>query len=331
MRRREFFALLGSAVAAWPIAGRSQPTAGAKRRVGALIIYAETNPDSHKVRKVLEQSLKALGWKIGQNLDIDYRFGIAERARARDAVADLIALRPDLIFANSVAATRAATQATRDIPIVFNGVSEPVRLGFVSSLSHPGRNVTGFSNLEPSVGGKWLELLKTVAPQITHVTIMFNPSSTKVAEEFAAATATAASHFGITAVEARVHEPADIDKAMKRIGEQLGGSLITPPDTFLGLHFREVVQQERRWRLPAIHPFRYFVDAGSLMSYGPDVEDQFRQAALYINRILHGESPADLPVQQPTKFEFVINLKAAKVLRLNVPSSVLATADEVIE
>ena len=158
-----------------------------------------------------------------------------------------------------------------------------------------------------------------------------DPSSTRVAEEFAAATAVAASHFAVTAVEARVHEPADIDKAMRRLGEQPGGSLITPPDTFLGLHFREVVEQERRWRLPAIHPFRYFVEAGSLMSYGPDVEDQFRQAALYINRILHGENQTNLPVQQPTKFEFVINLKAAKVLGLNVSSSVLATADQVIE
>ena len=240
------------------------------------------------MREVFEQSLSKLGWKVGQNLDIDYRLGIAEPEIAKKAVAELVALKPDLIFANSVAATRAAKEATQEIPVVFNGVSEPISLGFVSSLSHPGGNITGFSNLEPSVGGKWLELLKSIAPQVSHVGIMFNPASTRVAPQFVDAIAAAAPRFALTTAKAPVREAVDIDAAMESLGMKSGGALITLPDTFLGLHFKQIVELEARWRLPAIHPFRYFVDAGSLMSYGPDLVDQFRQAASYIDRIFRG-------------------------------------------
>jgi putative ABC transport system substrate-binding protein len=331
MRRREFTALLGSVAAAWSLPARAEPPVSVKRRIAAMINYAANNPDTHEVRQVFEQSLESFGWTVGRNLTIDYRFGIADPGTAKKAVADLIALKPDLIFANSVAATRAAKEATPDIPIVFNAVSEPVSLGFVTSLSHPGGNITGFSNLEPSVGGKWLELLKSIAPSVSHVGIMYNPASTVVARQFIAAMAAAGPSFGLITVEAPVHEVADIDAAMERLGKEPGGSLITLPDTFLGLHFRHIVELESQWMLPAIHPFRYYADAGSLMSYGPDLVDQFRRAASYINKIFRGEKAADLPVQQPTKFDFVINQKTAKMLGLSVSPELLATADKVIE
>jgi len=331
MRRREFISLVGSAVAAWPTLPQAAPAGPPKRRIGAMLIYADNNPEGHRAREVFEKSLQRLGWKLGQNLEIDYRTGIGQPETARQAVADLLASKPDLIFANSVAATQAAKEATRDIPVVFNGVSEPVSLGFVASLSHPGGNITGFSNFEPSIGGKWIELLKAIAPQASHVEVMFNPNSTRIAAQFITAIQSAAPKFGLTSSEAVVQQSGDIGVAMERLGAQTGGALLTLPDTFLNLYSKQIVDLEMRWHLPAMHPFRYFVDEGSLMSYGPDLVEQFQQAAVYVDKVFRGEKPADLPVQQPTKFNFVINARAAKALGLDVPPALLATADEVIE
>jgi putative ABC transport system substrate-binding protein len=331
MRRRAFIGLIAGAAVTWPFAVRGQQSGAAKRRIGAMIIYAASNPTSRKAQEVFEQSLAQRGWTVNRNLEIDYRWGIADPETAQKAAAELISLKPDLILANSVAATRAAKRATRDIPIVFNGVSEPISLGFVTSLSRPGGNITGFSNLEPSVGGKWLELLKSIAPNISRVGIMYNPVSTVVAPQFVAAAAAAAPSFGLVTVDAPVHQATDIDAAMEQLGKEPGGALITLPDTFLALHSKQIVELEMKWRLPAIHPFKYFVDLGSLMSYGPDLVEQFQQAASYVDKIFRGEKPADLPVQQPTKFEFIINQRAAKMLGLTMPPSLLAVADEVIE
>ena len=331
MRRRDFLGVLGGAAAAWPIAVRAQQTAGMSRRIGVMIIYPESNPTSRKIIAAFQHSLENLGWMVGRNLEIDYRWGVAEPEKAKAAAAQLLSLHPDLLLANSVAATRAAQQATRSVPIVFNGVSEPISLGFVTSLDHPGGNITGFTNLEPSVGGKWLELLKDIVPHLSRVAVMFNPASTAIAPQFVSAAAAAATRFGLTIVDDPVHEPNDIEAAMTALASKPGGALITLPDTFLGLHFKQIVDLELRWRLPAIHPFRYFVDAGSLMSYGPDLVDQFRQSAIYVDKIFRGKKPADLPVQQPTKFEFVINSKTANLLGLTVPQSILVAADEVIQ
>jgi ABC-type uncharacterized transport system substrate-binding protein len=256
---------------------------------------------------------------------------VADSERARTAAAELLTLKPDLLLANSVPAAKAAQQATSSVPIIFNGVSEPVRLGIVASLAHPGGNITGFTNLEPSVGGKWLELIHEIAPQASQVAVMYNPASTAIAPQFVDAIRVAASKIAINIDDANVHEPPDIESALAKLASKPGAALITLPDTFLGLHFRRIVELEKLYHLPAMHPFRYFVDAGSLASYGPDLVVQFRQCATYVDRIFKGANPGNLPVQQPTKFEFVINLKAAKSLGLIVPPSLLATADEVIE
>lgn len=329
MRRREFL-LFGFAAAAWPFAVPAQQAATGKRTIGAMMLFSESNPDSRKEKSAFEQSLQQHGWTVGQNLEIDYLWGIADAQAASRAAAELLSRKPDLLFANSVAATRAAKQATGTIPIVFNAVSEPVGLGFVASLSHPGGNITGFAHFEPSIAGKWIELLKAVAPHRTRVGVMFNQSSTAIAPQFVAAAAAAASRFGLTVLPTPIRKAPDIDSAMQELANQ-SACLMTLPDTFLGLHAKRIEKSELQLRIPGIHPFRYFVDAGSLMYYGLDLVDQFRQAAIYIDRIFRGARPGDLPVQQPTKFEFVINVRTAKALDLTVPPKLLALADEVIE
>jgi putative ABC transport system substrate-binding protein len=215
--------------------------------------------------------------------------------------------------------------------LVQTGVSEPVAQGFVASLARPGGNTTGFTNLEPSVGGKWVELLKDIAPRVTRVAVMFNPASTSIAAQFVRSVEAAGVKLGLETAEARVHEFAEIDAVLTRLGREPGIGLILPPDTFTGFHHKLIVELAARYRLPAIYPFGYFAVAGGLVAYGPDVTDQFRRAATYVDRIFQGEPPGDLPVQQPTKFELVINLKTAKALGLTVPPTLLARADEVIE
>jgi putative tryptophan/tyrosine transport system substrate-binding protein len=235
-----------------------------------------------------------------------------------------------LTLANAVSAVRGAQQATRTVPIVFTGVSEPVTQGFVSSVARPGGNTTGFTNLEPSVGGKWVELLTEIAP-VTRVAVLFNPASTSTALQFVHSVETAAAKLGLGTVQARIHELADIEPVLTGLGHEPVVGLILPPDTFTGFHHKLIVELAARYRLPAIYPFGYFAAAGGLVSYGPDVTDQFRRATAYVDRIFRGEAPGDLPVQQPTKFEFVINLKTAKALGLTVPNTLLVAADQVIE
>jgi putative tryptophan/tyrosine transport system substrate-binding protein len=331
MRRRDLIQGIAGLAAAWPLVARAQQSAGRMRRIGALILNSKDDPRSRSIVAVLQEGLDKLGWTVGDNLQIDYRWSISGPDSARIATGELLALFPDLIVAHSVSAVRAAQQATRTIPVVFTAVSEPVTQGFVASLAHPGANITGFTNLEPSVGSKWLELLKAIAPRVTRVGLMFNPTSSPVTPLFSHAVEAAAPDFGMETTELEVHDPADIEAAMTKLSREPGGGLILPPDTFTSFHYKLIAALAARYNLPAMFAFRYFVDAGGLISYGPDVVDQFRRAASYIDRILRGEKPADLPVQQPSKFEFVINLKAAKALGLTVPYSLQSLADEVIE
>jgi ABC-type uncharacterized transport system substrate-binding protein len=330
MKRREFITLLGGAAATWPLAARAEQGERV-RRIGALMVLAESDSQSQRRIIALQQGLEQLGWTVGRNLVIDYRWGISNPEQARATTLELLSLAPDLILANAVSALRGAQQATRTVPIVFTGVSEPVAQGFVASLARPGGNTTGFTNLEPSVGSKWVELLKDIAPRVTHVAVMFNPASTSIAAQFIRSVEAAGAKFGLETVEAPVHELAEIEVVLMRLGREPGVGLIFPPDTFTGLHHKLIVELAARYRLPAIYPFGYFAAAGGLVSYGPDVTDQFRRAATYVDRIFRGETPGDLPVQQPTKFEFVINLRAAKPLGLTVPDKLLVAADEVIE
>jgi putative ABC transport system substrate-binding protein len=331
MRRREFIAFLGSSLAGWPLAARVRQ-GERMRRVAVLMVSAENDPQSRGRVIAFEQGLERLGWTIGRNLQIDYRWGISDDEHATAAAADLLKLAPDLILASAPPALRAAQQATRALPIVFTAISEPVASGFVASLARPGGNTTGFSSLEPTLGAKWLELLKEIAPRVSRVAVMRNPASSPTfASQFVRSAETAAAKLAVESVEAPVHEPADIDAAITKFAGEPGGGLIVLPDAFLSIHQRRIVELAFRDRLPAIYPFRYFAAAGGLVSYGPDVAAQFAAAAAYVDRIFRGAKPADLPIQQPTKFELAINLKTAKALGLEVPPSLLVRADEVIE
>jgi putative ABC transport system substrate-binding protein len=331
MKRRDFLGVLGGgAAAAWPVVARAQQS-GSVRRIGALILTAENDTLTKERIAALLEGLGKLNWTIGRNLEIDYHWGIADPERARAAAEEMLERSPDLIFANSFSAARAAQQVTRTIPIVFNAVSEPVHLGLVSSLAQPGGNITGFTNLEPSVAGKWVELLKEIAPTIRRIAVMFNPASTAVSTQFGQATTTAARRLGLEVIEARTNTPAEIDTVLAAIGKGTPTAVIILPDTFLSFHHKLVIDAAARHRLPAIYPFRYYPTAGGLMCYGPDLVDQFRRSGEYIGRIFHGEKPGSLPVQQPVKFDFVINLGTAKTLGLTVPASMQQLADEVIE
>jgi putative tryptophan/tyrosine transport system substrate-binding protein len=329
MRRRDFVAFAGGA-AAWPLAASAQQP-DRVRRIGVLMVLRENDRQSRGRITAFQQGLEKLGWTVGRNLAIDYRWGISDPEQARAASTELLNLAPDLILANAASAVRGAQQVTRTVPIVFTGVSEPVAQGFVTSLARPGGNTTGFTNLEPSVAGKWVELLKEIAPRITRVAVMFNPASTSIAAQFIGSAEAAGAKLGLDTVEARVHELAEIEAVLTRLGREPSVGLILPPDTFTGFHHKLIVELAARYRLPAIYPFGYFAAAGGLVSYGPDVTDQFRRSAAYVDRILRGEAPGVLPVQQPTKFEFVINLKTAKALGLILPDKLLVGADEVIE
>jgi putative tryptophan/tyrosine transport system substrate-binding protein len=330
VKRRDFITLLGGAAAAWPLAARAQPVVRTQR-IGALISVAEGDPEGQARVAAFEQELAKLGWTIGRNLQIDYRWGMGDVERTRVAAAELLKLAPDVILANATTATAVLQQATRTFPIVFVGVSEPVAQGFVQSLTRPGGNITGFTNVEPTLGAKWLELLKEIAPSVTRVAVMFNPQTAPNAALFSRSAELAAQKFTIEAVVAAVHEPGEIQAVMAALGREPGGGLILPPDTFTSTHSKLIVETAGRNGLATISPFRFFAAEGGLISYGANVLDQFRQAAGYVDRILRGTKTADLPVQQPTKFELVINLKAAKALGLTVPPKLLAVADEVIE
>jgi putative tryptophan/tyrosine transport system substrate-binding protein len=330
MRRRGFITIIGGAAVAWPLAARAQQSER-MRRVGVLIVFPENDPSSQRRVTAFQQELAKLGWTVGRNLQIDYRWAISDDERAKAATAELLALAPDLILANATTAVAAAQQATGTVPIVFAGVSEPVAQGFVASLTDPGGNITGFTNLEPSVSAKWLELLKEIAPGVTRVGIMFKPALSHAIPLFQDLLRRAAPKFTVELIESPVHDSSDIEAVLTALGREPGGGLILLPDTFLASNLKLILEMTARHRVPAIYPFRYFVSAGGLVSYGPDVDDQFRQAAAYVDRILRGEKPGNLPVQQPTKFEMVINMKTAKALGLTVPDKLLVAADEVIE
>jgi putative ABC transport system substrate-binding protein len=330
MRRREFITLLGGAAAAWPLAARGQPGERV-RRVGVLMGTSESDPESREHLAAFQQRLNELGWIVARNLQLDSRWVSGDAERAQSAAAELVRLIPDVILANGSTALRALQQATRTVPIVFVVVSEPLAQGFVSSLARPDGNTTGFTNLEPTLGAKWLELLKEIAPSVTRVAMMFNPRSAVPNPLFFRSAEAAGPNFAVKVIMAAVHDAAEIEGAITTLGREPGGGLIFPPDYFTVVHRKLIVGLAARYRLPAIYAFRSFSPDGGLLYYGVDRADQFRQAAGYVDRIVRGEKPGDLPVQQPTKFELVINLKTATVLGLTVPPTLLARADEVIE
>jgi putative tryptophan/tyrosine transport system substrate-binding protein len=327
IKRREFIAGLGSATA-WPLGARAQQS-GQVRWIGALGSNLD-DPVGRKYIAVFEQTLEKLGWAVGRNLAIDYRWGISDLDNARTAVAQILRLPLDVILANGGPSLIAAQQATGTVPIVFLGVSEPVERGFVASLARPGGNSTGFTNLETTMGGKWLELLKEIMPRANRVTALFHPGSSFAVLFFRAAEA-AAQKLSVEVVAAHVHDGVEIDAAVTALARGPDAALMLPPDGFTGAYRRQILDLTGKYRLPVIAQSRAFVSLGGLMSYGPESGDIYRLAATYIDRILRGEKPANLPVQNPTKFELVINMKTAKALGLTVPQSLLLRADEVIE
>ena len=328
MQRREFITLLGGA-AAWPLAAHAQQ-AERIRRIGVLSALAEDDPESVTRRAAFEQALEALGWTDGRNIRIDYRWGAANADDIRKHAAEVIALAPDVILTSSNIVLAPMMQATRTIPIVFVQVIDPVGSGFVESLARPGGNVTGFTQFEYSLAGKWLELLKQIAPHVTRAAVIRDPTRGPGIGQFAVVQAIAPS----LGMELKPINALDVSETAERAIAAFarspnGGLIVTVGGTAFNRDL--IIALAAKHRLPAVYPYRYFASGGGLMSYGPDTIDQYRRAAAYIDRILKGEKPADLPVQAPTKYELVINLKTAKALGLTVPPSVLARADEVIE
>ena len=331
MRRRQFVTLLGGAAAAWPLAVRAQQ-GERMRRIGALIGGAETDPESRARVAALREGLEQRGWSEGRNLRIDYRWASADSDRIRAFAAELVATAPEAIFAHTTPATTRLLEATRNIPIVFASVSDPIGDGIVASFARPGGNVTGFTNVEASMGGKWLEILKELSPAVARVGFLFNPATSPGGGSyFLRPFEAAAPLFNVQPISTPVEDVVDIERAVAALAVGANGGLIVNSDVFTTRHRAAIIAAAARHRMPAIYPFAYFAADGGLAAYGTDVRDLWRRAASYIDRILRGEKPADLPVQAPTKFELVINLKTAKALSLNIPAMLLARADEVIE
>ncbi len=327
-KRREFITLLGGA-AAWPLAARAQQDARV-RWIGALILTPDGDEFSRAATAAFEQGLATLGWAVGRNLAIDYRWGVTDLEKGRAAIAQVLRLAPDVLLINGGPGLTAAQQATGTVPIVFTGVSEPVERGFVASMARPGGNTTGFTNLEATVGGKFIELLKEIAPHVSRVTALFNPTSSFAILFFRSAE-TAGRKLGVDVVAAHVSDPGEIDAALAALVREPAAGLILPPDGFTVAHRRQIIDLAGRYRLPAIAADKPYAVEGGLASYGANPPDPFRRAANYVDRILRGEKPADLPVQSLVKFDLVINLKTARALGLTVPQTLLVAADEVIE
>src|SRR5450631_4032819 len=330
MKRREFITLLGGAVAAWPLSTRAQQPER-MRRVGVLMGYAESDLEAQACVTAFVQGFKELGWVVGSNVSIDYRFGAGDADRMRAYAEELVGLAPAVILAHTSPVMAALQQATRTIPIVFVDVFAPVGQRFVSNLARPGGNITGFSSAEPEIGGKWLGVLKEVAPLLARVAVIFNPETGPFSPLFLRAVETAAPSFAVKPIAIPVHDAGDIERAISAFAHDLNGGLIVLPSAFVAVHRQLIFEQAAQHRLPAVYGFRYFAADGGLMSYGVDVRDLFRRSAAYVDRILKGAKPGELPVQAPTKFELVINMKTAKALGLEIPDKFLITADEVIE
>jgi ABC-type uncharacterized transport system substrate-binding protein len=327
--RREFITLLGGAAVAWPLVARAQ--ADRLRRLGLIMAVGKT-PEYVAALTSFQQALASLGWKQGDNLRVDDRWSAGSQEAARAAAQEITALKPDVILGQSAAVVEALLSMTRGIPIVFLHVADPVIYGFVSNLARPEGNVTGITNIVPSIGSKWLQLLKEIAPALTRAALLVNPETQPDRGAiFLNPFEDAARSLGVTSVKSKVHDVKGIETLMAGLATEPGSGVVVIPDAFFASHSTQIVALAERFRLPAVYPYRYYVAQGGLLSYGVNNVDLFRQAAPYVDRILRGAKPSDLPVQQPTRFQLVINMKTAKALNLTVPQSLQASADEVIE
>jgi putative ABC transport system substrate-binding protein len=325
MRRREFLGILGGAVV-WPVASES---AERVRRVGLLNILGPDDPEAQARRAVFEQTLEQLGWTVGRDLKIDIRQVGSDLDSLRRYAAELVALAPDVILSIGSIAVTPLQQATRTIPIVFVNVPDPVGAGFVESMAHPGGNITGFASFEYSMSGKWAELLKQIAPNITRALVFRDPTSAAGIGQFAAVRSVAQS-LGVELTPLNVRDTDEIERTVAAFARSGNGGVIVPPGG-TAAHRKLIISLAARYKLPSVYPYRYWALDGGLISYGPNTHDPVRRAAGYVDRILKGEKPADMPVQAPTKYELIVNLKTAKALGLTIPQSLLSTADELIE
>jgi putative tryptophan/tyrosine transport system substrate-binding protein len=327
LRRRDFITLLGGAAAAWPLAARAQQP----RRIGVLMSnYAQTDREGQANAAAFLDTFQRLGWTDGRNVRIDYRWGAGDAERAKAAAAELIRSAPDVIVVATSPALAELRRLTSTIPIVFAQVADPVGSGFVAGLARPGGNVTGFQSFDAAMGSKWLGVLKEAAPNLSRAAVLFGSDSASTIAFLRAAQAVAPS-LGVAVTAVDIHEGGEIERAIATLAGQPDGGLIVMPHPNTVANRASIIVLAARYRLPAIYPYRYFATEGGLLSYGPDQIDQFRGAATYVDRILRGEKPGDLPVQAPTKFELVVNLKTAKALGLNIPPAFPLRADEVIE
>jgi putative tryptophan/tyrosine transport system substrate-binding protein len=329
MRRREFITLIGGVAAVWPVAARAQQNER-MRRVAALMPFAANDPQVQTRNAAFLQGLQQLGWIVGHNLQIDYRWSGGNEDETRKDAAELVALTPDVIFASGSAAVGPLRRATRTVPIVFALVIDPVGSGYVNSMARPGGNVTGFTPFNYSIGAKWLELLKEIAPSVTQAAVIRDPAITAGIGMWGAIQSVSPA-VAIEVSPINVGDAGEIERALTDFARSPNGGLIVTGSALTVFHRDLIIALAARYRLPAVYYDSYFVTAGGLISYGTDNIEQYRLAASYVDRILKGEKPADMPVQAPTKYELVINLKTAKALGLTVPPSLLARADEVIE
>ena len=329
MKRREFITLVGGAAAAWP-AGAWAQQSGRKMRIGVLIGYAEDDPETKARLAALRQGLEKRGWSEGRNIQIETRFAAGREEKYEPLAKELVAIQPDVILAHTTQVVAALQRESRAIPIVFVNVSDPVGSGFIANLARPGGNLTGVLQYEPGIIGKWLGMLKEIAPRVERVALVANPKTTPY-DYFLRAAEGAAPSLAIKMASSPVATAADIKHAIASFAAAAGGGLLLPPDGTTVVHRKLIIALAAEHKLPAVYAFHFFAAEGGLMSYGTGQADMFRLAASYVDRILRGDKPADLPVQAPTKFETSINLKTARALGLIVPSGLLVAADEVIE
>ncbi len=330
MQRREFITLLSGAAIVWPLATRAQQ-AGRVRRIGVLLGFAKSERDAQSGLAVFREELLKLGWTEGGNIEMEIRAAGADVESMKRYAKELVALQPDLIVTSSTPATAAMLQQTRTIPVVFVEVGDPIGSGFVTSLAQPGGLVTGFTPIVGSLGGKWVEVLRDIAPRLSRVTLVFNPPTAPFVGGYLNPFRAAAASLGMEAIVGPVNDMAELESLFTTQAREPNSGFVVIPDVFTIGHGAEIISLAARWRVPAIYWSRSFTEIGGLISYGPNVPDEYRRAASYVDRILKGVKPSELPVQAPTKFELVINLKTAKALGLDVPLYLQQLADDVIE
>jgi putative ABC transport system substrate-binding protein len=331
MRRRDFIKVIGSTVG-WPLAAHAQQPER-MRRIGVLMAYAEGDREGQAFLAAFREELKKLGWAEGRSIQIDVRWAPASSKEnlRRQFAQELIALQPDLIVSHGTPNTATLHEITRTVPVAFVNASDPIGSGFVTSFPKPGGNITGFINMEPTMAGKWVELLKEIAPRVTNCALLFNPATAPYADYFVGPFNDAAASLAVKGVIARVRDAGELETAITTQAREPNSGLVVMPDTFTTVHRAKITALANQHLLPAVYPFRFFSTSGGLLSYGSDTNDSYRRAAGYADRILRGEKPSELPVQAPAKFQLVVNLKTATSLGLTIPTSLLVAADEVIE